>query len=212
MKKLISVAIALSITLFITAQNPKYIAVMEKNIAILDTAKSVEQLQSSANTFERISGREKTEWLPNYYAAYCYAMLTRNVKGDMIDTYCDKADTFINKADSISPNNSEIYALKAQIASARIGVNPMMRGQKYGTQSAAFRDKSKTLDPTNPRPWLLEGEGNFYTPAAFGGGKKKAKPSFEKALSLYETFKPANTIAPRWGKEEANYFLKKCDE
>jgi hypothetical protein len=46
----------------------------------------------------------------------------------------------------------------------------------------------------------------------FGGGKDKAKPSFEKALKLYETFVPASTIAPNWGKRSTEYFLKKCDE
>ncbi len=212
MKKQVSVLLAIGLTFFATAQNPKYISVMEKNIAILDTAKSTEQLQNLANTFERIAGHEKTEWLPDYYAAYCYVMQTRNTKGDAIDTYCDKAETFINKADSINPNNSEIYALKAQIASARIGINPMMRGQKYGTQSAAFLDKAKQLDATNPRPWVLEGESKFFTPPAFGGGKNKAKPAFEKAITLYETFKPASSIHPNWGKKEADYFLKKCTE
>ncbi len=212
MKKLISITTALSLTLFVTAQNPKYLSAMEKNIAILDTVKGTEQLQNLANAFERIAGHEKTEWLPSYYAAYCYVIQTRNTKGDMIDTYCDKAEAFINKADSIQPNNSEIYALKAQIASARIGVNPMTRGQKYGTQATIFIDKAKELDATNPRPWLLEGESKFFTPPAFGGGKKKAKSSFEKALTLYETFKPASSIHPNWGKKEAGYFLKKCDE
>jgi len=212
MKKLVSLAAIISISLFATAQNPKYMATMEKNIVILDTARSTTQLQNLANSFERIAGSEKTEWLPNYYAAFCYATMTQNTKGDAIDTYCDKATAFINKADSISPNNSEIYAIKAQIASARINVNPMTRGQKYGIQSAVLRDKAKELDPTNPRPWLLEGESKFYTPPAFGGGKIKAKPAFEKALALFETFKPAGTIHPRWGKKDANYFLKKCEE
>jgi hypothetical protein len=46
----------------------------------------------------------------------------------------------------------------------------------------------------------------------FGGGKDKAKPAFEKALQLYETFKPASTIAPNWGKGATMYFLKECDK
>ena len=212
MKRSISLVATISICFFAAAQNPKYISAMEKNIVLLDTARNPAQLQSLANSFERIAGGEKAEWLPNYYAAYCYAKMSQNTKGDAIDTYCDKADIFINKADSLNPNNSEVYAVKAQIASARISVNPMIRGQKYGTLSAELRDKAKGFDPANPRPWLLEGEGNFYTPAAFGGGKKKAKSSFEKALALYETFKPTSSIHPHWGKGEANYFLKQCNE
>lgn len=138
--------------------------------------------------------------------------MTYAAKSDMIDTYCDKADAFLNKADSISPNNSEIYAMKAQVASARISVNPMTRGQKFGALAAELREKSKKLDPTNPRPYYLEGTALFYTPAMFGGGKDKAKPSLEKALAMYETFKPASSIHPAWGKGNTQYFLKKCNE
>jgi len=138
--------------------------------------------------------------------------MTYSTKGNTIDTYCDKAELFIKKADSMNPNNSEIYTLKAQIASARISVNPMTRGQKYGPESATIREKAKELDPTNPRPYYLEGTALFYTPPMFGGGKDKAKPAFEKALNLYETFKPASSIAPSWGKGSASYFLAECDK
>lgn len=212
MKKLFILALFAVTAFQATAQNKKYIATMEKNIAALDSTRDGAGLQNLANTFERIAGAEKTEWLPSYYTAYCYVNMTYTTKGDMIDTYCDKAESFIKKADSISPNNSEIYTLKAQIASARISVNPMTRGQKYGTESAELRDKAKELDKTNPRPYYLEGTGYFYTPPMFGGGKDKAKPVFEKALQMFETFVPASTIAPHWGKNSTQYFLRECDK
>lgn len=212
MKKLLMITAMIGTALFTTAQNKKYISTMEKNVAELDSTRDGAKLQNLANTFERIAGAEKAEWLPNYYAAYCYVNMTYTTKGDMIDTYCDKAEIFIRRADSISPNNSEIYTIKAQIASARISVNPMSRGQKYGTESAELREKAKQLDKTNPRPYYLEGTALFYTPPMFGGGKDKAKPAFEKALTLYETFKPASSIAPNWGERASKYFLKECDK
>ena len=212
MKKILSIVVLLSVTLFASAQNKKYEAAMEKNIAALDTTRDGLQLQNLANNFERIASAEKAEWLPNYYIAYCYVNMTYSTKGDQIDTYCDKAEKFLHVADSISPNNSEIYTLKAQIASARISVNPMTRGQKYGTESAELREKAKQLDKTNPRPYYLEGTAYFYTPPMFGGGKDKAKPAFQKALEMYEAFKPASTIAPNWGKRSTQYFLNECDK
>src|SRR4051812_8899650 len=107
MKIAVSIAIFLSLTFSSAAQNSKYISAMEKKIYILDTARSLAQLQNLAKAFERIADNEKKEWLPNYYVAHCYASMTHNAKGEIIDTYCDKADIFIKKADSISPNNSE---------------------------------------------------------------------------------------------------------
>lgn len=212
MKKLFILTALVAACFSLSAQNPKYIAAMQKNIAILDTTRDATALQNLANNFERIAGAEKTEWLPNYYTAYCYVNMTYSYKGDQIDNYCDKAESFLKKADSISPNNSEIYTLKAQIASARISVNPMARGQKYGTESAELREKAKELDKTNPRPYYLEGTGYYYTPPMFGGGKDKAKPAFEKALLLYKTHTPASSISPNWGKHSTEYFLKKCEE
>jgi hypothetical protein len=212
MKKLLILTTLMAGSLSSSAQNQKYINAMEKNIATLDTTRDAAALQNLANNFERIASAEKSEWLPNYYTAYCYCNMTYSVKGDQIDVYCDKAESFLKKCDSINPNNSEIYTLKAQIASARIGVNPMSRGQKFGTLSAELREKAKELDKTNPRPYYLEGTAYFYTPPMFGGGKDKAKPAFEKALKLYDTFKPASSISPNWGKRSTEYFLKKCDE
>jgi hypothetical protein len=212
MKKLLILTTMIAACLSITAQNKKYIAIMEKNVAELDTTRDAAKLQNLANSFERIAGAEKTEWLPSYYTAYCYVNMTYSVKGDLIDTYCDKADKFIKVADSLSPNNSEIYTLKSQIASARISVNPMARGQKYGTESGELREKAMALDKTNPRPYYLEGTAYFYTPPMFGGGKDKAKSAFEKALQLYESFTPASSIAPNWGKNSTMYFLKECDK
>jgi hypothetical protein len=211
MKKLATLLILISSITVGTAQNTRYTGAMEKNIAALDTSRSAAQLQPLANNFERIASAEKKEWLPLYYAAYCYVNMTYSTKGNEIDTYCDKAESFINKADSLSPNNSEIYAIKAQIAGARISVNPMARGQKYGTESATLREKAKQLDPTNPRPYYLEGTALFYTPAMFGGGKDKAKPVFEKALEMYGKFKPASSIMPNWGQKNTEYFIKQCD-
>ena len=211
MKRIIMSIALISIHALSNAQNTKYLAAMQKNLAGLDTTRSTEKLQGLANTFERIGSAEKGEWLAPYYAAYCYVNMTYNVKGDMIDTYCDKAETFINRADSLNPNNSEVYALKAQITSARISVNPMTRGQKYGPMAGELRAKAKQLDAANPRPYYLDGTAAFYTPSAFGGGKDKAKVAFEKAKGLYETFKPASTIAPNWGKGSTEYFLKLCE-
>lgn len=211
MKKLLVIAF-LSTCTNSFAQNKKYMEAMEKNVAAIDTAGTIEQLQPLENTFERIAHAEKKEWLPYYYAAYANVMMSYEVKGNNIDTYCDKADVLVNKADSLNPANSEIISLKAQIAAARISVNPMSRVQKYGSEARALREKAKALDPVNPRPWFLEGMSSFYTPSMFGGGKDKAKVAYTKALELYDGFKPASSIHPNWGKRTAEYFLKQCDK
>jgi hypothetical protein len=210
MKKIAALILSFSLVLSCIGQNKKYISVMEKNLHQMDTCKSIGAYQQVANSFERIANAEKKEWLPPYYAALCHAFMSTLTMGDKIDEYCDIAEKFANKADSISPNNSEVYALRSLIYSQRIGVNPMLRGAKFGGKSNEMNAKSKELDPNNPRPYLLQGQGKFYTPPQFGGGKDKALPILEEAVRKYEAFKPASTIAPNWGKERAKQMVEEC--
>jgi len=46
----------------------------------------------------------------------------------------------------------------------------------------------------------------FNTPEQFGGGKEKAKPMLEKALSLFNAENP-KPLYPRWGKKQVEDML-----
>lgn len=190
--------------LFLTlakAGDDKYTNAMEKNISLIDSAKSLANFQNVTNNFERIASAEKSKWLPYYYASYCYAVssfldTTISIK----DTYLDKADECINFADSLKQDNSEIYALKGLISQMRLMVNPMERWQKYGPLANKYLKKAKELDPTNPRPDYLIGQSLLYTPVQFGGGKEVARPILQESMKKYESFKLENSISPDWGK------------
>jgi hypothetical protein len=184
---------------------------MKAAVGTLDTTRTAKGFQELANQFERIGTVESKEWLPAYYAAYCYTMTvftSRNSK--VVDDYMDKAEVLINHADSLKPNNSEIMTVKGLINSGRIMKDPASRGRKYGTIAGEFYEKAKKLDETNPRPYTLQGQGAFYTPKMFGGGKEKAKPLLEAAVARYKTFKPESEIAPHWGEQFAVEMLKQC--
>jgi hypothetical protein len=211
MKKIFILLVLAGGYFYASAQSDQYMNAMKTAVANLDTAKTAETLQQLSNKFQRIATAEKKEWLPYYYSSYCIAnsaFLMKNKK--MLDDYLDNAENLQKKADSLNPNNSEIYTLQALIYSSRIAVNPMTRGKKYGTLSNETGEKAKALDPTNPRPYLLRGQGLFYTPSMFGGGKDKAKPVLEEAMQKYATFKPASEIAPHWGEDRAKMLLEQC--
>jgi tetratricopeptide (TPR) repeat protein len=211
MKNLLLGLILISATLF--AQNPKYIKAMEKGKSMIDTAHHVSSLQEVANIFQRIAGAEKKEWLPPYYLSYAYTMIGFFEKDkDKKDGYYDKATAYIETADSLSPENSEIYTLKGMLLQMQLQVNPMMRGQKYGTLAATNLEKAIKLNPENPRPYYIRGQSLFYTPPMFGGGKDKAKPYLQTAVEKYTTFKPENSIMPTWGVERAKMLLEECNK
>ena len=120
----------------------------------------------------------------------------------------DKAQDLIDKAETVAgKENSETDVIKSMIASARMMVDPQARWTTYGPVSSTNREKAKDLDPTNPRPVFLEGQGLLYTPESFGGGKAAARPKFEEALKLFDAFKPASDLDPNWGRGSTMYFI-----
>jgi len=213
MKKAVFLIAIIFFSNFLFAQNDKYVAAMKKNISQLDSLFQKGNAAELANNFERIGDAEKTQWLPYYYASYCNVMqaFTEQDKSKT-DAIADKAEQLITKAEEIlGKENSETDVIKSMIASAHMMVDPQTRWQQYGQASSQNIEKAKQLDPANPRPVYLEGQAKFYTPETFGGGKAVAKPLFEQALAMFNTFKPANELEPTWGKGTTEYFLSQCN-
>lgn len=195
----------------ICQENKKYTESMKRNIAMLDTATSMNTLQLATNSFERIANAEKDEWLPYYYCAYGIGRMSYLVTDKTaVDPMLDRAQAFIDKADSLQKDNSEIYTVKSFILSARIMVDPMTRGAQFGPQSGVVLEKAIQLDPENPRPYMLKGTAALYTPVAFGGGKDKAAVLLQTAIEKYKAFKPAGELMPDWGEQRAVQMLEQC--
>jgi hypothetical protein len=195
----------------VLAQDAKYVKAMEKNIAIIDTAQEFSTILEANNSFERIGNANPGEWLPLYYQSFCHVMMgMRQQENSKKDEYFDKAQVLIDKANMMSPDNSEIYAIKSFITGMMISVDPMTRGQQLGMQSSTFVEKAIELDKDNPRAYLLKGSGLMYRPVQFGGGKEKAMPVLEEAVAKFNAFKPANTLMPHWGAERASLMLEQC--
>lgn len=209
MKKIILLALALVSVTILNAQS-KYETGMTKAIEKYQTAKTAEETLAASAMFERIADAEKDKWLPYYYAA-----LTNN-QSTWIDTKADKDKAaekslmLLEKAELLDSNNAELFCLRNLIASSQMMVDPMTRWQKYGMQASTALANAKKADPNNPRIYFLEAQSIFNTPEAFGGGKKNAKPLFEKSVELFGKFVSPSPLHPTWGKEDAENMLKQC--
>lgn len=212
MKKLFLLSAAIMITAASFAQSGKYVTAMQSNLAALDTSfKNPANLLALANNFERIATAEKNQWLAYYYAAYCLVNYGYFEKDKAkIDGYADKATALINTADSLAPKNSEISCIKSMIGSCHMMVNPMQRYMQYGEEINTNMENAMEQDPTNPRPYLLKGQGLRYTPEQFGGGCATAKPELLKALEKFNSFKPQSELYPSWGKSRVEQLLGEC--
>lgn len=99
----------------------------------------------------------------------------------------------------------------AYAAQIRLAADAMNRWQKYGALFTENIDAAKAINADNPRIYYLEGSSLFFKPEEYGGGKKVAKPLLEKSVAKFSTFKPQSSIAPQWGKMEAEWMLSQAN-
>jgi hypothetical protein len=209
MKNLIlTLAVLVSATTIANAQSAKYIAVMQKNVDVVDSFVK-QDMAALASTFKRIGDAEKTQGLPYYYAALSkmfqtYTMPKRDPK--VLGVLCNEIDSLIDKAIALGFNNSETKVLQGMVLTTRMDVEPS-RFMEYGPGSTAKFKEAMALDSTNPRAVLQLAIGTFFTPEQFGGGKAKAEKLAAKAEALFATFKPASSIHPVWGRSTLYGFL-----
>lgn len=190
------------------AVDEKYSKAMEATIIQMNAAKSLTDVQAAANKFEMIGKNATTEWLPNYYAAMCYANLS------FMEKDSQKRDQYVSKAEellkNISVENDEVLVMKAYIAMANLAIDGQNRWQTQGAIFDESLKKAEKLNAENPRIYYLRATNLFYTPEPFGGGPKTACPLAKQAKAKFEAFKPTSSIAPGWGKEYNEELLSKC--
>lgn len=210
MKKMLLLMMSAGLLLAAQAQNEKYVGYMKKTIAQLDSARTPDDFQQAANTFERIANAEKTEWQPGYYGAYALVMKAFYMKElKEVDATCDKADAMLALAESIAGmKNSEILTLKSMVLTARMRVDGS-RGMSMGPKATQLLQQALQGQPaSNPRAMVQMAQMLFYTPPAFGGGKEAGIEWLKKGIAAYETFKPATDLDPIWGKPYAEGLLQ----
>lgn len=216
MKSIILSVAFCSMMLASFAQSDRYAAAMQKNLALFDSAKTIPALQSLSDAFIRIGDAEKTQWQPYYYAAL--ALSTAGWAGTQskdfdLDANAQKMNTLCDKAEALATadaDKSEICAIRNMSATQQMMVDPQSRYMQYGVQASNALKKGMQLNPNNPRLYYLQGMSLFNTPEQYGGGKDKAKPVFEKAISLYGSEQPSG-FNPRWGKQQAEAQLALCN-
>lgn len=209
MKKSILLLAVIFLASYSFAQSDKYVAAMKTNINQIDSIMAKQNGAAIANNFLRIGEAEKTQWLPYYYAAY--VIVSQGLRDQDVnkkDGMAQNAKDALKKAEDIlGKENSEIATIKSMIATLEMTVDPQSRYMTYGPIIEENIKKAESLDPTNPRPILVQAQNLFYTPEAFGGGKDAAKKLFDDAKLKFDSFKPESELSPMWGKGNLDYFL-----
>ena len=188
-----------------------YEKAMTEKIGKVESHLSADEFTALANDFTRIGDKEKTQWIPYYYAAFASIqkgrMAMQSGKTAELDPIADEAQKSLDKASELSKDNAEILILQKMIHGLKMMVNPQQRFMSEGMLAADALSKAEKLDAENPRITLMKAEDTYFTPEQFGGSKSRGLELFKKSLDQFKVYKAKSSLDPKWGKGEAEYFL-----
>lgn len=105
----------------------------------------------------------------------------------------------------VKSKNSEEYALLAYLQGFSIQFAKGMGAAKISKSATSNAQAAVKLNSENLRGYYVLGSLNYYTPKAYGGGKK-VEEYLTKAISLPAN-KRNNPYLPSWGKAESYELL-----
>ena len=209
MKKLLFVMCLM--TGIIAFSQTAYDKVMTEKIASIEKHQTADEFTALANDFKRIGDKEKTQWLPYYYAAFSTIqkgrMAMREGKVADLDPIAADAQKSLDLAMDLSKDNAENLILQKMIHGLKMMVDPQGRFMSEGMLAADALSKAEKIDAGNPRITLMKAEDTYFTPEQFGGSKARGLELFQKSLDQFKIYKTKSALDPNWGKGEAEYFL-----
>ncbi|MDP3180434.1 MAG: hypothetical protein Q8M67_01285, partial [Bacteroidota bacterium] len=200
------------VSLVSKAQKPEYFQTMGETLGQYAKCQSVEDFQALGNKFEMIANVEKSEWLPLYYHAQCYVLMSFLEQGDGAkkDGYLDVAEKSVTKLMEMAPGEAEVFVLQAFYLTGRLVVNPMERGQEYSGLVGQANGKALAIDPTNPRAKMMKIQMDMGSAPYMGLDPKSFCPAAKELLSVWDNFQPKSPIHPNWGKDQVEGMVKGC--
>jgi tetratricopeptide (TPR) repeat protein len=97
------------------------------------------------------------------------------------------------QAVSLKPQVAEYYRVLGTLCGQVVPAN-VLAGLSYAKRARDAIDKAVALDPKSSMAYMARGVGNYYIPAALGGGFELAITDFRKAIDL----DPKNADAWLW--------------
>lgn len=98
-----------------------------------------------------------------------------------------------DKAIALKPNFAPYHVVLGTLCGQVVPANVLM-GLSYGKRAKDAVEKAIALDPKLSAAYQARGVGNYYLPAAFGGGFELAVADFRRAIEL----DPRNASAYLW--------------
>jgi hypothetical protein len=186
---------------------------MGQALGELSQAKTIAEYQAVANKFMMIANADQNEWLPLYYHAQCYVMLSfgENESPAMRDEYLDVAAISVEKMVQLAPAEAEVFVMQGLLYSARLMIDPMTRGQRYSGMSAQSIGRALAIEPENPRAKYMEIANEIGTARFFGKEITQYCFRAQELFDAWDNYEVKSPLFPQWGKEEVAAIVKQCE-
>ncbi len=213
MKNVIIVILLFFWSTFGLLAQDQYQEKMLESIQAFGEATTADDYAQLANVFERIGLAEQDQWHPFYYQVLCLTARSFEIEGaDDRDALIDQAETALKRVAELGADEAELAVLQARIYQARLSVDPASRSMVYGPKTTMLLAQTRAKAPENPRVLFLLGQNLYFTPEGLGGGKEKALPLIQRAVQIFRNTTAENSLAPSWGRDEAEGFLARVGE
>jgi len=214
MKKATLFLSTILIATFVMGQNEKYYQEMGETLGKFANCTSVEDFQDLANQFSVIAKVESEEWLPLYYEAHCYILMsfTGQIEAGMQDSYLAKASASIDKMMTMAPGEAEVHVMRAFYHTGYLVVDPPARAMSTSPLISEALSRALSIESDNPRAHFLSISNEMGTASFFGSD---TAPICEKAKQLHESWDDyaiKSPIHPNWGKNEIEGIVRGCGE
>ncbi len=163
--------------------------------------------------FEEIAEAYPDQWLPAYHASRILIISSfSNPVADEKDLLLEQAKKLLDRAFNLAPEESELFVLDAMYYIGMMSVEPETRGPMYYMDATEAIDKSKSLNPENPRACYLDGMMTLNMPDFMGGGPEPARPIFLEAAEKFKNFQSEDPFWPAWGEDLVQAELDRMEE
>ena len=195
-------------------QKEQYYAKMGESLQGFASCSTLEDYQDLANRFKVIGNVEQEEWLPLYYEAQCYILMSfsNQVEAIQRDSYLDKAARLVDQMSELAPEEAEVAVMSAFYHTAYLVVDPPQRAMSTSPMIHAAIGKALAIEPGNPRAIFLRISNEMGTASFFGDDTSIYCKEASALLSNWDNYQLKSPIYPSWGKEEVQGIVNSCGD
>ena len=187
---------------------------MKESLQIYSSCSTVEDYQDLANRFKVISNVEREEWLPLYYEAHCYILMsfTEQTDAQKRDSYLESASSIIDKMTALAPNEAEVSVMTAFYHTGYLVIDPPQRAMSTSPLIHAAIGRALAIEPDNPRALFLRLSNEMGTASFFGEDITPYCEEANQLLANWDTYELKSPLHPHWGLNEIQGIVRGCKQ